>query len=73
MLWAHCKRFRVGLHVYTMDHEVGHTSIVNFLKNQFTKPLGSSLGGNQMWTQRDGHAPKIKFAKLLNICSKDEV
>ena len=37
----------------------------DFLKNQFTKPLGSSLGVNQMWTKRNDHAPKSECADFL--------
>jgi hypothetical protein len=37
----------------------------NFLKNQFTKPLGPSLGVNQMWTKRSDHAPKSECADFL--------
>ena len=37
----------------------GPTSMVWFpKKNLFTKPLGPSLGVNQMWTRRSDHAPK---------------
>ena len=30
----------------------------DFLKLQFTKRVGPSLGVNQMWTKRNDHAPK---------------
>ena len=55
-----------------MDHEIGPWKMVfpmanlmiqhpwsNFLKNQFTKPLDSSMDVNQMWIKRNDHAPKI--------------
>ena len=66
--------------IYVMDHEVGPwkmaffhgpTSIVQFLKKiKVTKPLGPSLGVNQMWTKRNGHAPKSECAIFLIICPK---
>jgi hypothetical protein len=37
----------------------GPTSMVLSSKNQFTKPLGPSLGVNRMWTKRNDHAPKV--------------
>ena len=62
--------------VYTMDHEVrpwkfsivrldGPISRSDFLKNQFTKLLGSSLGVNRMWTKRNHHAPKSECVDFL--------
>ena len=45
----------------------------DFLKKQFTKPLGPSLGVNQMWTKRNNHAPNVNvliFLFYLNICPK---
>ena len=33
--------------------------------NQFTKPLGPSLGVNRMWTKRNDHAPKNECASFL--------
>ena len=59
-----------------MDHEVGPwkmafshgpTSMVQFLKNQFTEPLGPSLGVNQMWTKRNDRAPCVD---LYYICPR---
>ena len=35
------------------------------LKNQFTKPLGPSLGVNQMWNKRNDHAPKVNVLIFL--------
>ena len=35
-----------------------HGPISKPKKNQFTKPLGPSLGVNRMWTKRCDHAPK---------------
>jgi len=45
-------------------------SVVRFLRNQFTKPLGPSLGVNWMWTKRSNHASKNECAKFCNICPK---
>jgi hypothetical protein len=39
-------------------------------KNQFTNILGPSLGVNQMWTERNDHAPESECDDFLNICSK---
>jgi hypothetical protein len=55
--------------VYTMDHE-GGLPWSNSLKTQFTKALGPSLGVNQMWTKRNGHAPRSECVDFLNICPK---
>jgi hypothetical protein len=41
-----------------------------FLKNWFTKPLGSSLGVNRMWTKRNGHAARNGCAHFFNISPK---
>ena len=50
-----------------MDHEVGpwkmaifhgSSSWYVFLKKNYIKSLGSSLGVNWMWTKRNDHAPK---------------
>ena len=49
----------------------GPTSMVQFLKNQFTKPLGLSLGVNQMRTKKNDLAPKSEFVDFyLFKCSK---
>ena len=63
-----------------MDHEVrpwkmaffqSSTSWSNihgpifFKKNQYTKPLGPSLGVNQMWTKENDHAPKNECADFF--------
>ena len=48
----------------------GHTSMVQFLKNAFLKPLGPSLGINQIWTNKSDHAPKSGCADLFDICPK---
>ena len=45
----------------------------NFLKNQFTKPLGPSLGLSRMWTKRNDHAPKSECVDFFNICPKKAV
>ena len=37
----------------------------DFLKYQFTKPLGPSLGVNQMWTKRNNHTPKSDGASFF--------
>jgi hypothetical protein len=50
-----------------------------FLKNQFTKPSGPSLGVNQMWTKRNDHAPKnwmcslFKYMPEKGIFEKNQV
>ena len=65
-----------------MDHEVGPwkmaffhgpITMVRFLKNQYTKPLGPSLGVNQMWVKRNDHAPKSQCVDLFNVCPKRAV
>ena len=62
--------------VYTMHHEVKPRKIAFFhgpisLKNQFTKPLGPSLGVNRMFTKKNDHAPKSECADFFfNICPK---
>ena len=38
-----------------------------FLRNQFMRPLGPSLGVNPMWTKRNDHAPKSECADLFFI------
>ena len=58
--------------VSTMDHEGRPMKMVqlpwsNSLKTQFTKPLGPSLGVNQMRTKRNDHAPKSECADFLEI------
>ena len=62
--------------VYTMDHEVIPWNMAfsmvqlpwsHFLKNQFTKLLGPSLGVNQTWTKRNDHAPKSECIRLFLI------
>ena len=46
----------------------------DLLENQFIKPLGPSLGVNQMWIKRNEHAPKNGRAEFfLNICPKRAV
>ena len=60
------------------DHGRQHFSMVqlplyDFWKKQFTKPLGPSLGVNQMWTKRKNHAPKSECADFFNICPKKAV
>ena len=45
----------------------------DFLPNQFTKPLGPSLGVNRMCTKRNDHAPKRKSVDFFNICPKGAV
>jgi hypothetical protein len=44
-----------------------------FQKDQFTKPLGPSLGVNQMWTKRSDHAPKSECVDIFNICPKKAI
>jgi hypothetical protein len=41
-------------------------------KNQFTKPLGPSLGVNRIWTKRNDHASKSECAYVFNICPKGQ-
>jgi hypothetical protein len=43
---------------------------VKINKNQFTKPLGPSLGVNRVWTKRNNYAPKIECVGFFNICPK---
>ena len=40
----------------------------NFLTNQFTKPLGPSLGVNWMWTKRNDHVPKNGCVGFCFLC-----
>ena len=40
----------------------------DFLKNQFTKLLGPSLGVNRMGIKRNDHAPKNECGIFFNIC-----
>ena len=42
-----------------------------FLKTQFTKFLGPSLGVNQMWTKRNGHAPKSECVGFFSYMPKN--
>ena len=42
----------------------------NFLKEQFTKSLGPSLGANWMWTKRNDHAPKVNVLIFFYMCFK---
>ena len=42
----------------------------DFLKGQFIKLVGPSLGVCRMWTKRNDHAPKIECADFFNIYSK---
>ena len=74
-------RVRTGLHQvpWSQTIEVGLISWADFmvqfawshfLINQFTKPLGLSLGVNQMWTKKNDHAPKSECYDLFNICPK---
>ena len=42
----------------------------DFLENQFTKFLGSSLGVNQMWINKNDHPPQKGCAIFLDICPK---
>jgi hypothetical protein len=42
----------------------------DFLKYQFTKPLGPSLGVNQIWAKRNDHAPKSECVDSFKICPK---
>ena len=37
----------------------------DFLKNQFTKLVGLSLGVNRMWIKRDDHAPKVDVMMIF--------
>jgi glutamate dehydrogenase/leucine dehydrogenase len=46
------------------------SSITDFFKNQFTKPLGPSLGGIRMWTKENDHASKSKRVDFFYICFK---
>ena len=57
------------------EHERWPNSMVqllwsNFLNNQFTKPLGPSLGVNLMWTTRNDHAPKSECVDVFLICAQ---
>ena len=45
----------------------------DFLDNRFTKPLGPSLGVNQMWTKKDDHAPKSECANIFKYISKNGI
>ena len=45
----------------------------DFLKNQFTKPLGPSLIVNRMWTKRNDHAPNNECVDFFNICPKKAI
>ena len=64
------RNLRAGLHhgPWSRTMEDGLFSWSDFmvwiLKNPFTKPLGPSLGVNQMWTKRNDHAPKSKKGQL---------
>ena len=65
-----------------MDHEAGLWNMASdsmvqlpwfgFLKNQFTKLLGPSLGVNCMWTERNDHAPNSEYAGILKLCQLRE-
>ena len=67
---------------YIIDREVepwkmaffhGPTSMIQFKqKNQLTKPLGTSLGVNQMWIGRIDHAPKNKCVGFFHMFKKDQ-
>ena len=74
---------RAGWPVYTMDHEVrpwkivfsmlrldGPTSMVCFLKHQFTKPLGPSLSVNSVWIKKNDQTPKSECVNFLNMPEK---
>ena len=54
---------RAGLHhePWSPTMEDGLFSWSNFLKNQFTKSLGLTLGANQMWIKRNDHASKNEW------------
>ena len=75
LIGQHCVLPYLG-RVCTMDHEVGPWKMaffhgpISFKENQFTKPLSSSLGVNQMWTKRNDHVPKCECADFLDICPK---
>jgi hypothetical protein len=43
-----------------------------FSKNQFTQPLGHSLGVNQMLTKRNDHAPKVDVLIYLIYVQKGQ-
>ena len=63
-------QFKAGLHhaPWSRTMEDGLFPWSNFLENQFTKPLGPSLGADRMWTKRNGHAPKNECVlSYLNI------
>ena len=72
--------------VYTTDHELGPWKMLylwsefmgqipwsKFLKNQFTKFLGPSLGVIRMWTMKNDHAQQNEGVDLFNICPTDAV
>jgi hypothetical protein len=47
------------------------TSMVRCLKKSIYNAFGPlTLGFNQMWTKRDGHAPKNECVDFLDICPK---
>ena len=41
-----------------------------FSKIKIRKPLGPSVGVNQMWTQRNDHASNSDCVDFCNICPK---
>jgi hypothetical protein len=72
--WCRFLKAHLGL-VYTngpwsQTMEDGLFPWSDFLKNQLTKSLELWLRVNQMWTKRNGHAPKNECADFFNICAK---
>ena len=52
------------------DHARWPYFMVRYLKDQYTKSLGPSLGVNRLWTKMNDHAPKSECADFFNICRK---
>ena len=42
----------------------------DYLRNQFKKLLGPSLGVNRMWTKKNDHPPKSECADFFSTCPK---
>jgi hypothetical protein len=47
--------------------------VLSLKKSNFIKPLGPSLGVNQMWTKRNEHVPKNEYVDFQNTCPKKPV
>ena len=58
-----------------MEHEIGSWKMAllhGLIPSEITKPLGTLLGVNRMWTKRNDHASKVNVPREGSFEKEDK-